>query len=59
MRPWQRVERGTDHIGTAWIAPVRPGDTTATLVFEATATRRTRAYTYGGTDVQAVTLPIP
>ncbi|WNG53631.1 hypothetical protein F0U59_01590 [Archangium gephyra] len=59
MLPWQRVERGTDHIGTAWIAPIRPGDTTATLVFEATATRRTRAYTYGGTDVQAVTLPIP
>lgn len=59
MLPWQRVERATDQISTAWIAPLRPGDTTATVVFEVTATRHTPAYLYGGTEVQAVTLPIP
>ncbi|WP_224241471.1 hypothetical protein [Hyalangium gracile] len=59
MRPWQRVERATDYIGTAWIVPVRPGDTTATVAFEVTATGRTRGYLYGGTDAQAVRLPIP
>ncbi len=59
VSPWQRIERPTDYLGTVWMAPVRPGDTTATVAFEVTATSRTKGYLYGGTDSQAVTLPIP